>query len=232
MSGRFWRLGRPRAASMLAALALGLFASVAGAVSLDAAVLHRGPLHPDVPFRDCFERAATRYALPPRLLVAVAKVESAFNPRAVSHKNAVGVMQILWPITARHLGILDRESLFDPCLSIDAGSRYLRELFDEFQHYERALAAYNMGPTPVRSAGRDRLPAAGRDYVRLVSRALEQLDRGGTKRSSVGRESLVVFTVPSETRAHETARELRRRRPDATVEVSAVSTGWEIRVSR
>jgi hypothetical protein len=99
------------------------------------------------PFHDCFERAAHEYNLPVTLLLAVARGESDFNPRAVSSKSCYGVMQIQWPGTARFLDIERLADLHDPCTNIRAGARYLRYLLDRYQgNLHLALAAYNYGP--------------------------------------------------------------------------------------
>ena len=63
------------------------------------------------PFLECFRDAADAYQLPLPLLVGVAWGESAFDPAARSSKNAVGLMQILWPSTARELGFRSMEEL-------------------------------------------------------------------------------------------------------------------------
>jgi hypothetical protein len=127
------------------------------------------PAVPDrFPFADCFRQSAERYDLPQALLLAVARGESNFDQRARSSADAYGVMQILWPQTARHLGVDDRHSLLDPCINIDAGARYLRELLGRYDgDLHRALAAYNYGPArvPVDVAkGRLRLIRFSRPY--------------------------------------------------------------------
>ena len=80
------------------------------------------------PHATCFGAAAIQYDLPETLLLAVARGESDFEATARSRANAHGVMQILWPDTANHLGIHRLSQLYDPCTNIDAGARYLREL--------------------------------------------------------------------------------------------------------
>ena len=75
------------------------------------------------PHATCFKASALQYGLPETLLLAVARGESDFEPTARSRANAHGVMQILWPGTARHLGINRLSDLYDPCTNIDAGSR-------------------------------------------------------------------------------------------------------------
>ena len=84
------------------------------------------------PHAMCFKAAAIQYDLPETLLLAVARGESDFEPTARSKANAHGVMQILWPGTARHLGIHRLSELYDPCTNIDAGARYLKELLAKY----------------------------------------------------------------------------------------------------
>jgi len=110
------------------------------------------------PYQGCFELAARAYDVPVELLLAVAATESNWNPDARSHANAHGIMQIQWPGTARRLGFERVAELYNPCLNIDAGARYLRELLDSHNgSVGRALAAYNYGPARIsvgRGAGR------------------------------------------------------------------------------
>jgi soluble lytic murein transglycosylase-like protein len=89
--------------------------------------------------------AAVRSGLPPEFVHSVAKIESGFEPHAVSPKGAVGVMQLM-PETARSLGA----DAADPEQNIDAGTRLLRELLVKYNgDVVRALAAYNAGAGAV-----------------------------------------------------------------------------------
>ncbi len=140
-------------------LLLILLATTAGANTASrwrqyqATALHSEPPR-RFPHQACFERAARAHALPVTLLLAVARGESGFDPRARSQAGALGLMQILWPGTARHLGITRRERLFDPCTNVDAGARYLKELLGRYHgDLHRALAAYNYGPGRVPRTG-------------------------------------------------------------------------------
>ena len=86
----------------------------------------------------------------PRLVKAVMGIESRFNPKAVSPVGAAGLMQLM-PATAKDLG-LTSEQRFDPDKNVEAGSRYLKQLEDEFGDKKVALAAYNWGMGNVSKA--------------------------------------------------------------------------------
>lgn len=108
----------------------------------------------EFPYANCFRQAALAHHVPEILLLAVARGESNFEADAISHANAYGLMQILWPGTARHLGITQQADLFDPCTNVDAGARYLRELLEKYNNnLHRSLAAYNYGPSRIPVSG-------------------------------------------------------------------------------
>jgi soluble lytic murein transglycosylase-like protein len=114
--------------------------------------------------------AAGRYAVPERLIWAVIRVESGFNPRAVSRKGARGLMQLM-PETAAALGVRDS---FDARENIDGGTRHLRSMMVRFRYDVRlAVAAYNAGEKPVTVyRGVPPFPET-RDYVAQVLRLYE-----------------------------------------------------------
>ena len=91
------------------------------------------------------EHYAEKFSLEKALMRAVVKVESDFNPRAVSRKGAQGLMQLM-PGTAHEMGVSDP---FDPEDSLHGGGRYRRKQLDRFGTLDLALAAYNAGPSVV-----------------------------------------------------------------------------------
>jgi hypothetical protein len=94
--------------------------------------------------------AAGRYGIPERLVTAVIRAESGFNPRAVSRKGAQGLMQLM-PSTASVLGV---RNSFDPRENIEGGVRHLRGLLDRFPgNLPFAIAAYNAGEKAVVTYG-------------------------------------------------------------------------------
>ncbi|MDI3299335.1 MAG: lytic transglycosylase domain-containing protein [Bacillota bacterium] len=119
-------------------------------------------------FRELFQRAAARYGLDARLLEAVARVESGFNPDAVSAAGAVGLMQLM-PETARAMGARDP---LDPVQNVEAGARYLKELLDRFGDVRLALAAYNAGPAAVERFGDVPPYPETVEYIRRVLNAV------------------------------------------------------------
>ncbi len=112
------------------------------------------------------EQAASRHNVDPNLVRSVIKVESNFNPNAVSRKGAMGLMQLM-PQTARQLRV---KNPFDPEQNVDAGVRHLKQLMESFGgDVKLTLAAYNAGAGAVnRSAGVPHF-AETRNYVRRIT---------------------------------------------------------------
>jgi hypothetical protein len=132
----------------------------------------------EFPYAQCFRRAAAAHDLPETLLLAVARGESDFEPTARSHADAYGLMQILWPGTAKHLGLTRLSELLEPCTNVEAGARYLKELLEHYQgNLHRALAAYNYGPSriPVRGG---KLPEGALWYSGYILRHLDYVLNG------------------------------------------------------
>ena len=97
-------------------------------------------------FDNQIRKASEMYGVSYPLLKAIIKAESDFNPRAVSKKGALGLMQLM-PENIRAMNINDP---FDPMENILGGTRYFREMLDRFDgQLPLSLAAYNAGPTAV-----------------------------------------------------------------------------------
>ena len=137
----------------------------------------------EFPYADCFERAAAAHDLPETLLLAVARGESDFEPLARSHANAYGLMQILWPGTAKHLGLNRLSDLLEPCTNVEAGARYLKELLQRYRgNLHRALAAYNYGPSRIPVSGGE-LPHGALWYSAYILRHLDYVLNGSGRRA-------------------------------------------------
>ncbi|HEX5760967.1 MAG TPA: lytic transglycosylase domain-containing protein [Thermoanaerobaculia bacterium] len=107
----------------------------------------------------------SRHELEPKLVRALIQVESAWNPAAVSHKGAVGLMQLM-PGTAAQLAVSDP---YDADQNIRGGTAYLRRMIDRFDgRVDLALAAYNAGPKAVERFGGIPPYAETRAYVRRI----------------------------------------------------------------
>jgi hypothetical protein len=131
------------------------------------------PLTDKTPFQKLIREAAARYNLDPTLIHSVISIESNFNPKAVSHKNARGLMQLM-PRTAELMGVKDS---FDPGQNIDGGAHYLSDLLKKYGNdLTLALAAYNAGPDSVDKYGR-RVPPylETMKYVQRIAKTYAKL---------------------------------------------------------
>ncbi len=107
------------------------------------------------PYWDAIQAESAKNGLDPYLVASLIRQESEFNPSAISHANAYGLMQLLPSVgkqMAREegLGSIETRQLLDPILNIRLGTRYLRETMEHFGRVpEYALAAYNAGENRV-----------------------------------------------------------------------------------
>jgi soluble lytic murein transglycosylase len=106
------------------------------------------------PYWTDLKKSSSENALDPYLVASLIRQESAFNPNAVSNKNAVGLMQLLPKVGQ---GVAKQEKikhfsptqLFTPSMNLQLGTRYFRSMVDKFGAFEYALAAYNAGSDRV-----------------------------------------------------------------------------------
>ncbi len=156
-------------------------------------------------FAEAIRAAALRYGVDARLVEAVVLVESGGNPRAVSPKGAMGLMQLM-PFRAAELGVYNS---FDPGQNLDGGVRHLRDLLQRYEgDLTLALAAYNAGAEAVRWHGGVPPFRETQDYVRKIRAlyrgggtlgSLEKAPPGDGSRSEpiyeqVGEDGAVVYT--------------------------------------
>jgi transglycosylase-like protein with SLT domain len=133
------------------------------------------------PFRELIEAASAQYKVDADLITSVIAVESNFDSKAVSRRNARGLMQLL-PETAVRLGVKD---IFDPKQNIDAGTHYLSDLLQRYDNnLVLALAAYNAGPEKISKFGNVPPYPETISYVRRVKRVYENSKSGVTPRSA------------------------------------------------
>jgi peptidoglycan DL-endopeptidase CwlO len=124
-----------------------------------------------VPYAEMFIKAGAKYNVSPKLLAAVAKVESGYNPKAVSPAGAQGLMQLM-PGTAKGLGV---KNSFDPEQAINGAAKLLSHNLKEFKSLPLALAAYNAGGGAVHKYGGIPPFSETQAYVPKVQKALAKL---------------------------------------------------------
>jgi len=111
------------------------------------------------------DRACEKYGVDPSLVRAIVKVESDYNPFALSRKGAMGLMQLM-PQTAVEMNV---KNSFSPQENIEGGVRYLRYLLDRYEgNLSLSLAAYNSGETAVKRWGTVPPFKETKDYVKKV----------------------------------------------------------------
>jgi len=117
------------------------------------------------PHLETAQRAAAQFDIPQQLFLRLIEQESGWNPRAVSHKGAIGLTQLM-PETARILGV----DPYDPKQNIMGGARYLATQYRTFRNWRLALAAYNAGPGAVQKYGGVPPFKETQNYVRTILR--------------------------------------------------------------
>jgi len=147
------------------------------------------------PFGELIRAAAERYKVDADLITSVIAAESNFDPKAISRRNARGLMQLL-PSTATRLGV---KNIFDPQENIDAGAHYLGDLLQLYKNdLALALAAYNAGPERVLRYGQRVPPFAETiSYIKRVSQTYNQRKANGS--SATGKTPLHVAPVAAAT---------------------------------
>jgi soluble lytic murein transglycosylase-like protein len=144
-------------------------------------------------YRDLVEAAAKRYNVDADLITSVIAVESNFNAKAVSRKNARGLMQLL-PETAARLGV---KNIFDPQENIEAGTRYLHDLLQKYDNdVVLTLAAYNAGPDKVQLYGRVPPYAETISYVRRVKHTYEKNKSNTAAKKAASPETPIASSPP------------------------------------
>jgi hypothetical protein len=124
-------------------------------------------------YAEMISSSCDRHGVDPSLVHAIVKVESDFNPYAMSTKGAMGLMQLM-PETAVNLNV---KNTFNPAENIDGGVKYLRYLIDRYEgNLSLALAAYNSGETAVKRWGT--IPPF-RETQNYVQRILKIYNGGG-----------------------------------------------------
>ena len=132
-------------------IAIAGFALLAWCVCLPETVVYHGSRvarRPVEPTRTVLEaeidRAADAYGLRRAVLRALVRVESAFNPKAVSRVGAMGIAQIM-PANHRRCGLPDANKLWDATYNLRCGAKILREELDQHGDLHKALTVYNCG---------------------------------------------------------------------------------------
>lgn len=125
---------------------------------------------PDGPYAQLIRSASKKHGVDENLIHRIILVESNFNPKAVSRKSALGLMQLL-PTTAAQYSV---KNAFDPAQNIDGGAHYMKDLLARYHGDLRmALAAYNAGPQMVQRYGGIPPFPETQSYVRRITKELD-----------------------------------------------------------
>jgi len=124
---------------------------------------------PGVRYANFIRSSAEKHGVDQRLVQLVVEAESNYDAKAVSRKNALGLMQLL-PSTAAHYAVTN---VFDPAQNIEAGTHYLKDLLEKYRgNVKFALAAYNAGPEMVDRYGGVPPFSETQHYVRSITAKL------------------------------------------------------------
>jgi len=127
------------------------------------------------PYREIIRAAAEKHGVDETLIARLIAAESNFNPKAVSRKQALGLMQLL-PKTAARYSVADA---FDPAQNIEGGTHYLKDLLEKYRgNLPLALAAYNAGPDTVERYGGIPPFAETQSYVKRITSELAKANAG------------------------------------------------------
>ncbi len=130
------------------------------------------PTHRD--YDHIIRSTSSKYNIEPDIIRAVITAESNWNPDAISHKGAIGLMQLM-PSTAKDMLV---RNPYDPAENIEGGTKYLRNLLNKFDgDLSLALAAYNAGPGRVEESGGIPAFPETRKYVKNVIEMYEGKSR-------------------------------------------------------
>lgn len=142
-----------------------------------AKTIYKAEVSGAFPYIGFFREASKEHGVPLPLLLAMARGESNFDAKAESTRDCYGIMQILWPGTAKDLGFTSKEQLFDPKRSINAGAKYIAMLTKMFKgDLFKAVAAYNYGPGTIQR--QDPMPEGAQWYAHYIHRHLESVLAG------------------------------------------------------
>ncbi len=154
----------------------------------------RTPKPPQKEITDLVDKAARKHDVDPLLVDSLIRVESDYDPHAVSPKGAQGLMQLM-PSTAKMLGVSDS---FDPGENIEAGVKYLKYLQGLYQDDRLALAAYNAGPAAVEKFNNVPPYRETRDYVDKVGRRYDEARKAAAQAAQAQQPPQNIQAQPEE----------------------------------
>ncbi|MDD2714634.1 MAG: transglycosylase SLT domain-containing protein [Candidatus Wallbacteria bacterium] len=136
-------------------------------------------------YQDSVALYSEKYELPPALVLAIIKAESNFDPKAVSKKGAMGLMQLM-PVICEKCGVKDP---YDPEQNVQGGTSYFSELLVRFKNVNLALAAYNAGPSRVIQYNGIPPYEETRNYVKKVNFYYKYYQQNGKNLKEIGLNS-------------------------------------------